>query len=867
MEYLQGVAKTSRKRFKRSTHEIEAALGITYVGHEGHKGPVSCVESSEDCDWLCTGGEDKTVRVWHFDLRLQCYRLYACLQQGAVVTSVSFIGNVGPVVSVTEKGFLHVWSLHAHPNEQSTLQVSNGEPITDSCAWLSEASPALARQPPQKQRAGLMPPLSRASAMVVWAVCSYGRQAKVVEVYAEGSDRVNDASNHFFEEKCILLHDTNVERVKHIPRDKKDEHTTIVTSVPNYIYLWNMHGELCDKLTSPDSSMPITCFTVSPVNNDKDRTLWIIAGAGKEQPGKVYLWAMWHGRLVDLNDQPVSHKTSPAPIAQYEIPDGIVDVAIDPDGVFLVVVAPHGGMDIVEIKPRDPSEAISPNHPGCKMRQQGRETSQVYVAINDRHRDIVAKRDSHSNDAVLVVGYDDGSCQLWDLEGDDAGEKFATVRSLKTKDRIKPVALHMINFLQVTSFGFSHVTKWEHHVAEAAELVKGMSRFDLPVVSDFCERIGLEICSVPQDVVYIHTLVAVICGMMLFILFAVLGVPELLHQAITSCTHTKKYKEEVEKKSTGCAHIGVLILRGIKTAVALLMGTSSTVLVVSTFTACAKWFDCISVDGIHDGELFVAAAPSFRCYVGVHRQVSIALAVVIPIYLILIIPLAAVWGDVAYVQRKTLCSPPAWRHNALRKATLMYLGYLHPNQDFIFTTRLMELACKIMLPVMSILLLHQPRTMMGSIALVGAVMFWASMVRPPYVDQSWCAIVQGAKLFASCVLTCGFLSVLLHDASQCESIATLLLLPSAVITVIFISYKIQTHNGGHDSACREVRFCAGCGCAPYEPMPVADAFTPREQWSSLVSDNMALDHDPNIANVDPAYIPLSANVQGDVETA
>lgn len=263
----------------------------------------------------------------------------------------------------------------------------------------------------------------------------------------------------------------------------------------------------------------------------------------------------------------------------------------------------------------------------------------------------------------------------------------------------------------------------------------------------------------------------------------------MLNHSINAAKHAKMYKEEVSKNHRfGCGIMVVLLLRGIRIFVSTFMGASSTILVVYIFKVCARCFNCVQAADVNGGEPFLSFAPSITCYTGWHRVLAVVLDTLLPFFFLALLPYAAVLGDVDYVQRKTICSPKAWSDNAVRKATLIDQGAAHPFPNAVLHTRVVELVCTIALPCISILATPWPTLLTGVVAAIGALMFVNSLVWPPLVNPTWCAIVQGSKLFALLAMICGFLTVV--APSDMRDNVTLLLLPAAVLDVAFIVCKI-----------------------------------------------------------------------------
>merc|ERR1712032_982314 len=149
--------------------------------------------------------------------------------------------------------------------------------------------------------------------------------------------------------------------------------------------------------------------------------------------------------------------------------------------------------------------------------------------------------------------------------------------------------------------------------------------------------------------------------------------------------------------------------------VGTLIFLASGLLVVPVSKMCAEAVHCV-----HTPQgAFLACAPSVECFVGPHRRLTMILAVLCPLYFFLLIPYAVVSGDRRYVQRHELFAPWLWRFNANRKATVVYLGPMHPHGDTAFRFLLLDLLAKISLPVVVIETASTPGLQIGLVTSIG----------------------------------------------------------------------------------------------------------------------------------------------------
>jgi hypothetical protein len=160
-------------------------------------------------------------------------------------------------------------------------------------------------------------------------------------------------------------------------------------------------------------------------------------------------------------------------------------------------------------------------------------------------------------------------------------------------------------------------------------------------------------------------------------------------------------------------------------------------------------------------------------------------------YLILIIPFAFVAGDSHYMTREEVfAGPRQWGQQARRKATVQYLGALHPKAASIIYTKLVELVTKVALPVIVILSTHIPLAQTCMVASFGLLGFVTSILHPPIVEVAWCIIEQGLQLFTFLCMSCGVLTVVFPGTGYGEYGLIV-----ALVLVVLITYlRVRWHN-------------------------------------------------------------------------
>merc|ERR1740123_1984 len=151
---------------------------------------------------------------------------------------------------------------------------------------------------------------------------------------------------------------------------------------------------------------------------------------------------------------------------------------------------------------------------------------------------------------------------------------------------------------------------------------------------------------------------------------------------------------------------------------------------------------------------YLAIAPQIKCFEHQHRLLVILVFLIVPAYLMVLIPYAVVEGDCSYVSTekvwvgihqswkvvssyaRTGRSPfeswdeHYWVRSARRKATVLDKGFLHPNPQTVFTNLTVELFSKAFLPVITIETTRHPGWQVCLVLLVGFIMCYTSLAHP-----------------------------------------------------------------------------------------------------------------------------------------
>eukprot|EP00929_Paragymnodinium_shiwhaense_P088644 TRINITY_DN4894_c0_g1_i1.p1 TRINITY_DN4894_c0_g1~~TRINITY_DN4894_c0_g1_i1.p1 ORF type:complete len:1129 (-),score=170.42 TRINITY_DN4894_c0_g1_i1:178-3564(-) len=377
----------------------------------------------------------------------------------------------------------------------------------------------------------------------------------------------------------------------------------------------------------------------------------------------------------------------------------------------------------------------------------------------------------------LLTACEDGTVLCWDLEGSDKGQVVAEVRSLSYSEIILPPVLRLITTFQVLSFAFGpripgvkpEIRKDLHDCTTgdfAVPLVKAQFHVEIPNAAVF----------------WVKTEVLRVI-MLLFILFALSGAPELCTAALRNLEMNESYKTETVKDHRfGPMRFLHRLVRGMQGFINLFIKLCTTVLVVPIANALANAVDCTHDDtGFNDygrapcflsGDCFLEKANTITCYRNEHLKLVLTMVVLVPMYFFLLVPYAVCSGDAKYVPRSTLYDfniweeDNMWRKAAVRKATSIYLGILHPDPKFAFATLLFELVFTTMLPVINILCSHFPKSQMVLLFLANVLAVLKSTFLPPFKSGRYNLIVRSLEVTILNASLCGLIMAFMDEDSN-----------------------------------------------------------------------------------------------------
>jgi len=179
-------------------------------------------------------------------------------------------------------------------------------------------------------------------------------------------------------------------------------------------------------------------------------------------------------------------------------------------------------------------------------------------------------------------------------------------------------------------------------------------------------------------------------------------------------------------------------------------------------------------------------SPAIECDEGLHLKLKILVLLLVPVYFVILIPFATVGGDPFYVPRTTLYDyniwedENMWKRAARRKASDMYMGFLHRSPDQAFVSQFAELVAKCILPFATTELTFRPVLQMVLVTIVGTAMWVQSVKYPPFLEAKFLTLVQDLKFMTMAAMQIGLVVVCLDYVGGVRQA----LLPVVLLAVI-----------------------------------------------------------------------------------
>jgi hypothetical protein len=107
-----------------------------------------------------------------------------------------------------------------------------------------------------------------------------------------------------------------------------------------------------------------------------------------------------------------------------------------------------------------------------------------------------------------------------------------------------------------------------------------------------------------------------------------------------------------------------------------------------------------------------------------------------------------------------------WRFAAKRKATDIYMGFLHPKPAYAFVTHLAEFMAKVLLPVITTETTSRPLMQTLLVTAVGFLTFVRIYIWPPYLSAALNQVMTSLKFFTFVAMSCGVLTVVINGEEK-----------------------------------------------------------------------------------------------------
>eukprot|EP00746_Dinoflagellata_sp_MGD_P130157 gnl/MRDRNA2_/MRDRNA2_64132_c0_seq1.p1 gnl/MRDRNA2_/MRDRNA2_64132_c0~~gnl/MRDRNA2_/MRDRNA2_64132_c0_seq1.p1 ORF type:complete len:845 (+),score=119.37 gnl/MRDRNA2_/MRDRNA2_64132_c0_seq1:82-2616(+) len=748
------VNKTVQKPslYRRLHEQGNTYVGIDHFTSRGHKGTVTCVHASEDVKYIATGSVDGTMRVWKYDdVDSISYQLFAVLthehgtgeNEIAAVEAVHVAGCDGPAISGTSGGSVHflslqsfeLESLHLHDAAINDLMVKAAkEQEEGSESWILFTASADCTSKALHLSGG------SAGKFVTEQNVTLKHKYPVLEV---------GCIDHFVDGVTDKLHNflrTGKSRVAHHDESTSQTEFRVVTLTSMAVSIWNLKGELKSSIRTDES----TPFSGMAIASDASVILTM-------KLTEINIWVSQQERSQEEQFL-TEHKSNDSLvcIGSYDAPDTGAQVEIDVARKYMLNVQDGKKCALMRIAlHRDDSGEDCLGRGAISRSFVKPDKAKVVLLLP--HTSMVAVMRTLVNQegtgSRLLTGCEDGTLTCWDLDGDDAGETTAQLRSLKKSEVLKPIVLLLITFSQVSMFAFGPSIPWNKEVRATAQ-----TAWHVNAPFDY---FNLEF---EKDALFWMKTQGVIGFMVLFIVTAASSLPTLIRKFVLKIQSSEEHKKEFRSgQEWGTMHMLAFFVSKVGVAFHYFILLASSLLVVPVFKACAEAVDCVHTS---DGKAFVATAPQVECYQGAHMLLSVGLTIICPMYIFLLVPYAVVAGNAKFVQQSEMFSPTAWQFNAERAATVVYLGPMHPVGKNVFRFAVLDLFAKIILPVVVIETTSTPVLQMLVVSCIGFVMLVVCLVWTPLVDEAWTTVLRGSRIFTLVAMICGLVTAIIADDNQ-----------------------------------------------------------------------------------------------------
>jgi len=545
---------------------LETVAGYTHFSTRGHSEAIASVAASITMDYIATGSNDGSMRVWAYEsYAAKAYQLKAVVEhssggQNTAVTALKFVGE-STVASATSTGDLMFFDLVSeHLVCKQNLHTCRINALITVCD-------------------------DNDSATMHLVTASSDKRALVLQL----TGRL--PQNSFSMSHSISLHhDQGVLAVDYLSGPVTGDNAKWVTCSTDVVQVWSANGALMSCLRADQAT--ICSFTVS----DHDDLILVADGQ------YVSVWDLTGGLLT--SPEQGWAPSVPTPLERYKCPHaydievvqadrtgtapGITEWIVDVRMATCVI----WGLRTQNIQSADGSGSTG------KLVQPGYQKIFRELSHSNPVSAMAVVYDPEDG-PLLLTGCEDGIVNLWDINGHDAGELCAQLRSLNVFTEILfPMVMLFITFFQFSSFAFGPSTQWTSQMEQTGDIVYDLSTFN----------INLHI-KITRSQMFWAKSVSSMGAMILFLVSALCNLPYVFDK-ISRLIKTLPWfvQESANHRMCGTMHLllnfwqftFVLLVK----AVMLLM---STCLVVPVTQACVQVANCIPSST--DSKLYLRTAP------------------------------------------------------------------------------------------------------------------------------------------------------------------------------------------------------------------------------------------------------------------
>lgn len=776
-ELLQNDAERQKTFVSKVIH----CLNLQHYVSRGHHDEINMLAATPEMYFIASASRDCTVKVWYHDVigetegfttvygrrPTYSYRLLHSLRHESSCTAVDFLEGSLTLISGTDNGHIYLWGISHELCIKKFLSKKQTDEQGEGIHRIHHIATA-------KDGAG--------GWKIVIGCADLHAHLLAVEASDDHLDWKVTYIHSMEHQASPNAQAEGVLDVKHITPADADG-AAFATCTESAVYLWTKKGDLLTTLQLADPEHPLNTLCMT------DNGSLLFAGGGKKgsKDGSLNVWGFSKGHLVDENGAKVDLKTAdvegqeppvgPKPLVTYL--RRVLACAVHHPGC-VVTAREDGSCPLLTCKPNDGDEKRAcPHGPGAALVASDEETIKQTIRHVRLVSTIKAFNDprSETGSEVLGSGCENGHVFLWDVSGSDAGECIASLRSLTIVELFGPMVDRILTFIQLSTFAFSTHSGWRKDVVAPAVITHEIACFNFHMAFDF-----------DKQVIFWTKTLGVVGLMMYFIITAVFDMFHQMKKFTSFLQSTDRFqKEKRDAKKCGIVHLMLSAARGVRSSIDVLMKIIASACVVPITKTLVMAFHCRMTP---EGDYVLRAYTDVHCFQHWHLYLLMVLIPTALVFYPILIPYALVGGDPMYIQRHELMDVQAWRTNAFRKVSSLFLGPMHKNAETGFQISLVELGGKVLMPILASELQFDSRVEMAALFTVTLLQLIAFVRWPPLVDNRYNIFMCMLKSLSVSCMAMGFYSATIQDPSANGPLKGLLVCWfSIVLGAIFLIFR------------------------------------------------------------------------------